>query len=265
LSDRFVAALIPAFQAEPWIAGVVERTRAQLATVLVVDDGSLDATGRRAAFAGAEVRRHAINAGKGAALRTGFRELLERGVDAVVTLDADGQHVPEQIPRLLEAWRIGADLVLGSRARQFREMAPLRRTSNQLSSRAISFAAGVQFADVQTGFRLYGRDLLERVPIRGDRFDAESGVVVAAARAGFRLADVPIELARADGRSTSHYRPVVDSLRIAVTVIRARLSALRPDGPWPPRHGVGHETSRETASEARQTASEARQTAREAR
>ncbi|HUP22786.1 MAG TPA: glycosyltransferase family 2 protein [Thermoanaerobaculia bacterium] len=265
MNDRLVAALIPAFQAEPWIAGVVERTRAQLATVLVVDDGSLDATGQRAALAGAEVRRHSMNSGKGAALRTGFRELLERGVDAVVTLDADGQHVPEQIPRLLGAWRSGADLVLGSRARQFREMAPLRRTSNRLSSRAISFAAGVCFDDVQTGFRLYSRELLERVPIRGDRFDAESGVVVAAARAGFRLVDVPIELARADGRATSHYRPVVDSLRIAVTVIRARLSARRLDAPLAPRPDVGHEASCETAREARETAREACETAREAR
>jgi hypothetical protein len=149
-------------------------------------------------------------------------------------------------------------------------MAPLRRASNRLSSRAISFAAGVSFDDLQTGFRLYGRELLERVPIRGDRFDAESGVVVAAARAGFRLVDVPIELARADGRSSSHYRPVVDSLRIAVTVIRARLSARRLDAPLAPRSDVpqeAHQTARvahQTAREAHQTAREAHQTAREA-
>jgi glycosyltransferase involved in cell wall biosynthesis len=239
VSGEQIAALIPAFQAAPWIAGVVERTRAQLATVLVVDDGSLDATGQRAALAGAEVLRHERNAGKGAALRTGFRELLERGFDAVVTLDADGQHLPEQIPRLLEARRGGADLVLGSRAHLFSEMSPLRRTSNRLSSRAISFAAGVRFDDVQTGFRLYGSSLLRQVPIRGDRFDAESSIVVAAARAGFRLADVPIDLARADGRSTSHYRPLVDSLRIARAVVRARLSALRLTPGTAPRNEAG--------------------------
>ena len=227
MSERLVAALIPAFQAEPWITDVVERTAAQLATVLVVDDGSTDATGQRAAAAGAAVLRHDRNSGKGAALRTGFQELIARGFDAVISLDADGQHVPEQIPRLLAAWRSGADLVLGSRAHRFSEMSPLRRASNRLSSRAISFAAGVRLADVQSGFRLYGRELLLRVPIRGDRFDAESGVVVAAARSGFRIHAVPVELARADGRVTSHYRPVVDSLRIAATVVRARLSARR--------------------------------------
>jgi glycosyltransferase involved in cell wall biosynthesis len=242
VSDHLAAALIPAFQAEPWISGVVKRTLALLETVLVVDDGSTDATGRLAASAGARVLRHPANSGKGAALRSGFRELLGLGFRAVVTLDADGQHIPEQIPRLLEAWNGGADLVLGSRAREFQQMSRLRRTSNRLSSRAISLAAGIRLDDVQTGFRLYGRELLSRVPIRGDRFDAESGVVVAAARAGFRIADVPIDLARADGRATSHYRPVVDSLRIAVTVVRARLAAI-PTAAAPPRAGSEVEAS----------------------
>jgi hypothetical protein len=220
-----LAALIPAFQAEPWIADVVRRSRAQLETVLVVDDGSRDQTARRAQDAGAEVVRHPSNRGKGAALRTGFAILLARGFAGIVTLDADGQHLPEEIAKLEAAWRSGAHLVLGARDHLFAGMSPLRRFSNTLSSRAISLAAGRSLSDVQTGLRVYDRALLEHVPVRGDRFEAESGMVVAAARAGFRIASVPTDLGFVDGRHTSHYRPVVDSLRIARAVLGARMRA----------------------------------------
>ena len=89
------------------------------------------------------------------------------------------------------------------------------------------FAAGVRLADIQTGFRIYSRCLLEATGFPEDRFEAESAVVVRAARRGFRIATVPVELGFADGRSTSHYRPVIDSLRIAEAVIRARLGTMK--------------------------------------
>jgi glycosyltransferase involved in cell wall biosynthesis len=220
------AAVIPAYQAERWVAGVVSGTLEQLEAVLVVDDGSSDATAQTARAAGAEVVRLPTNQGKGAALRRGFEEWLARGMDAVVTLDADGQHLPAEIPRLLAA-ASDADLVLGSRDHLFEDMTGLRRRSNALSSRAISFAAGLSLPDVQTGFRLYTRRLLEAVPVREDRFEAESAVVVRAARRGLRVRCVPIELAFADGTRTSHYRPLIDSLRIARAVIAARFERPR--------------------------------------
>jgi glycosyltransferase involved in cell wall biosynthesis len=216
-----VGAAIPAYQAERWIADVVAATLEQVELVLVIDDGSTDATGERARAAGAEVVQVPVNRGKGAALRRAFEEWLARGVDAVVTLDADGQHLPSEIPLLL-AGAEGADLVLGSRDHLFRGMSGVRRWSNTLSSRAISFAAGLALPDVQTGFRLYRRRLIEAVPLREDRFEAESAVVVRAARRGLRVRCVPVELGFVDGRSTSHYRPLLDSLRIARAVIAAR-------------------------------------------
>jgi glycosyltransferase involved in cell wall biosynthesis len=164
-----------------------------------------------------------VNRGKGAALVTAFRTLFARGCDAVVTLDADGQHLPEEIPKLLEAARGGADLVLGTRDHLFAEMVAARRVANRLSSWAISWAAGQSLSDVQTGFRLYTRRLVEATGFPEARFDAESAVVVRASRRGFRIATVPVRLGFADGRTTSHYRPLVDSLRIARSVMRARL------------------------------------------
>jgi len=218
-----IAAAIPAFQAAASVADVVRRTRAVIEEVLVVDDGSTDGTGDAARGAGADVVAHPANRGKGAALVTAFRTLFGRGCDAVVTVDADGQHLPEEIPRLLEAARGGADLVLGTRDHLFAEMVAARRVANRLSSWAISWAAGQRLSDVQTGFRLYTRRVVEATGFPETRFDAESAVVVRASRRGFRIVTVPVRLGFADGRTTSHYRPLVDSLRIARSVMRARL------------------------------------------
>lgn len=225
-----VAAAIPAYQAAATVGDVVRRTLAQVGDVVVVDDGSTDGTGDAARAAGARVTTHPVNRGKGAALATAFAELLGRadgngsaaGPAAVVTLDADGQHLPEEIPRLLDAWRAGADLVIGGREALFGEMSALRRLSNRASSRAISLLAGQSLADVQSGFRLYTPALLAATGFREPRFEAESAVVVRAVRRGLRVATVPVRLGFADGRVTSHYRPVADSLRIARAVVRAR-------------------------------------------
>jgi len=226
-STERVAAAIPAYQAAPTIAGVVTGTLAFLPEVLVIDDCSTDATAREAARAGARVLSLGVNRGKGVALKTAFDDLFARGASGVVTLDADGQHLPEEIPKLLAAAQPDADLVLGVRDHLFGAMSRVRRASNRLSSRAISLAAGQRLDDVQTGFRFYSRRLVERVGFPEARFEAESAVVVRAARAGFRVLTVPVHLAFADGRTTSHYRPLVDSLRIAGAVTRARLEALR--------------------------------------
>lgn len=223
-----VAAAIPAYQAAPSIVGVVQRTLMVLPDLLVIDDGSDDGTAGEARKAGAEVLSLALNQGKGVALRTAFETLFGRGFEAVVTVDADGQHLPEEIPKLIAGWQeTGADLVLGSRDHLFGSMCRLRRNSNRMSSRAISFAAGKRIGDVQTGFRLYTRGLIEIIGFPEPRFEAESAVVVRAARNGFRVVGVPVELGFADGRTTSHYRPLLDSLRIARAVIRARFEGRR--------------------------------------
>lgn len=216
-----VAATIPAYDAAPSIGAVVRGTLAILPDVLVIDDGSRDATADEARRAGASVVSFPENRGKGAALRHAFALLFERGVEAVVTLDADGQHLPDEIPRLLECMD-DADLVVGGREHLFSGMSPLRRTSNRLSSTVISLVAGARLGDVQSGFRLYHRRVIERTGFPECRFDAESAVVVRAARYGLHIVSVPVRLGFADGRLTSHYRPIVDSLRIARAVARAR-------------------------------------------
>jgi glycosyltransferase involved in cell wall biosynthesis len=191
--------------------------------VLVVDDGSADRTAEVAREAGAQVVSHAVNRGKGAALKTGFAYALQNGFDSVITLDADGQHLPSEIPKFLAARsETGADLIIGGRAHLFGQMLTHRRFANRFSAWSIAFASKTKVTDSQSGFRLYSAHFLRNVRLRSDGFDLESEVIVYAGCRGFKLITIPIDLGFVDGQSTSHYKPLADTLRIVWTVARAR-------------------------------------------
>lgn len=215
--------LIPALNAEPSIGAVIRDCKAVNDDVLVVDDGSADRTADVARAAGAQVVSHPVNRGKGAALKTGFAYAIEHGFDAVITLDADGQHLAREIPKFIAARaEAGADLIIGGRAHLFGEMLPRRRFANRFSARCIAFAAKTNVTDSQSGFRLYSASLLRAIRLRSDGFDMESEVIVQAGCRGFKVITIPIDLGFVDGQSTSHYKPLGDTMRIAWTVIRAR-------------------------------------------
>lgn len=223
MSAPKAVAIIPALNAERTLAQVVRDAKQLLDDVLVVDDGSSDRTAQVAREAGAVVLRHESNRGKGAALKTGFTWALEQGFEAAVTLDADGQHLAREIPKFVSAWRAGGgDLIIGGRAHLFGQMLPRRRNANRFSAWCISKASGVRVGDSQSGFRLYSAHLLRTLRLHADGFDMESEVIVRAGRRGFRITSIPIELGFVDGVATSHYKPLMDTLRIAWTVARAR-------------------------------------------
>ena len=222
MSER-VLVLIPAYNAAPSIGKIVTGCREQSESLLVIDDGSVDGTGDVAKSAGATVVRHEVNRGKGAALKTGFTWALEHGYDGVVTLDADGQHLPGEIPKLLAARaETGADLIIGGRSHLFDHMLPRRRIANRFSAWSIARAAGTRVTDSQSGFRFYSAKMLRSISLRSDGFDMESEVIVRAGRGGVRVITIPIELGFIDGLCTSHYKPLGDTLRIAWTVIKTR-------------------------------------------
>ncbi len=215
--------VIPALNAERSIGVVVRESKLVNDDVLVIDDGSSDRTSEMARDAGAQVIRHDVNKGKGAALKTGFAYALENNFEVVVTLDADGQHLPQEIPKFMTAYEeTGADLIIGGRAHLFPQMIPRRRFANRFSARSIAFASKTAVTDSQSGFRLYSAHLLRNVRLRSDGFDLESEVIVYAGCRRFKVVTIPIELGFVDGLSTSHYKPLADTLRIAWTVMRAR-------------------------------------------
>ena len=197
-------ALIPAFDEGPRVAGVVLGATAHL-PVLVVDDGSADDTAARAEAAGATVVVQRPNQGKGAALRAGFGWALARDFDAVVTLDADGQHDPAEIPIFLDAFeRTEADLIIGRR--DFAQMPPVRRLANRLGGLAMSWAAGRDIPDNQSGYRLLSRRLIEAIATSDEAgFEYEIEMITTCIRAGFRLEWVAVRTIYAG--EPSHIRP----------------------------------------------------------
>jgi glycosyltransferase involved in cell wall biosynthesis len=225
-----IVAVVPAHDEAPRIAAVVEAAREHL-PVLVVDDGSSDATADRARAAGATVIEQRPNQGKGAALRTGFRRALADGAEAILTLDADGQHDPAEIPRFLAAWSAVAvpedrpDLVIG--ARRFDSMPPVRRLSNVVGGRAFSWAVGRGIPDNQSGYRLLSRRLAEATLASdepGFAFEVEQ--ITTCIRMDGRIAWVPIRTIYAG--APSHIRPIAH-LREFVRIVRqARRDVRRP-------------------------------------
>lgn len=217
--DVSLLALIPAWNEADRLERIVSRARHHMA-VLVVDDGSTDSTASVAKQAGAEVVSHRVNQGKGVALRTGFRWALDHGAAGVVTLDADGQHEPNEIPTLVAAWRAtGADLVIGRR--DFSKMPFPRGQSNALGSWMLSRVLAQPIFDNQCGFRLYSKRLLETVDLRTQGFELEVEVIVETVAAGLDLAWVDVETIYGTGK-TSYFHPVLDSMRFLSTVWWAR-------------------------------------------
>jgi len=200
-----VIAVIPAYQAAATLDEVVRQTAEHL-PVLVVDDGSSDETSAVAEAAGAEVLRQPANQGKGAALRRGFRHALEEGIEAVLTLDADGQHDPACAPAFLEAWRTrGAPLIIGRR--DFGQMPLSRRIANNLGTQAFSWAVGRHIDDNQSGYRLVAHPLLPHL-LKSEEagFEFEVEMITDAIRAGLVIDWVPIPTIYED--AGSHIRPV---------------------------------------------------------
>ena len=213
-----IVALIPAHDEEPRIGAVVETAIRHL-PVIVVDDGSTDGTGAVARAVGATVIDQRPNQGKGAALRTGFRRALDDGAEAILTLDADGQHDPAEIPAFLAAWdaaRRQPELVIGRR--NFRAMPPLRRLSNVLGGRAFSWAVGRDIPDNQSGYRLVSRRLAEATLASdepGFAFEVEQ--ITTCIRLGGSIAWVSIRTIYAG--APSHIRPVAH-LREFIRIVR---------------------------------------------
>jgi glycosyltransferase involved in cell wall biosynthesis len=205
-------AVVPCFNESATIGGLVRSIRSHLSEVIVIDDGSRDATAEEARRAGARVIRHPDNLGKGAALRTGLAAALNAGWSWAVLLDGDGQHRPEDIPNLFNRARImNADLVIGNRMHAASAMTWLRWLTNRWMSRQLSRLTDSAMPDTQCGFRLLRLEAWRSLRHSSSRFEVDSEMVLLFAHYGYRVEFEPIPVIRSQRRS--HIRPLTDAWR----------------------------------------------------
>ena len=244
LTTGRIAVVVPALNEALRIRDVVQGALQHCPNVIVVDDGSDDGTADAIADLPVILLRHATRRGKGAGLRTGFAEALRCGFDAVVTMDGDGQHSADDIPRLIAAAnRRPGWIVIGARLRKRANQPLYRRLANQFGDWGIAWGTGYQVVDSQSGQRLYPSNVcaMACAGIPGEDFVFEAQVVMSAAQElGTRCVSIPIEArynvvhAAPDFRP-SHFRPLRDLWRITSHIV---LQCLRRGGLWQVRKRV---------------------------
>jgi glycosyltransferase involved in cell wall biosynthesis len=212
-----ICALIPAFNEAPYIANVVAGARQHVEKVVVIDDGSGDETAQIARAAGADCLRSQRNCGKASALRTGIAFACAQGFTHAITLDGDGQHLPEDIPAMLRvAEETGADLVIGARFFDRTLMPRARYFSNTVGSRLASALVGCKIQDSQSGFRLLRLDKLCETKLRSRCYELEMEILIKMARSGCTIAHAPVRMVYDDGQARSKMKPVRDTVRICL-------------------------------------------------
>jgi glycosyltransferase involved in cell wall biosynthesis len=216
-----LVAIIPAYNEALRIEFVIIETLKHL-PVLVVDDGSDDDTSQVSEQKGADVLLQKPNQGKGAALKAGFKRAIEQGFEAVVTLDADGQHDPAEIPKFIQSYEdTGADLIIG--ARDFSEMPLVRRIANGLGRHSFSWAMGETILDNQSGYRLISRRLMQDLTeIEQEGFEFEVEMIVSCVQHGYDLEWVEIRTIYAG--ESSHINPIKHLINYISLVLSTRRS-----------------------------------------
>ncbi len=215
--------VLPAYNAAKTIGPLVQSIKSQGLPVVVVDDGSTDNTAAIAAQHGALVISHLRNQGKGRALRTGFEHALRATYEAVVTMDSDGQHHPEDIPKFIQAAeRQHAGIVVGNRMGSA-VMPFMRRHTNRVMSRLISALSRQEIPDSQCGFRLIHREVLATVPLRSRHYEIETELLLAASRRRWKTISVPIQATYNNG-AVSYIRPLQDTVRFFMLLLRFLLN-----------------------------------------
>jgi glycosyltransferase involved in cell wall biosynthesis len=213
---------IPAFNEAATIGSLARQALALCPRVIIVDDCSTDGTARLVEGLSVTLLRHAGNLGKAAALKTAFAYAMDKGACGVITLDGDGQHDPADAPRLLRVWLAHPSAVIvGARLHDRAHFPRGRYYANRIACFWISWAAGQAIADTQSGFRIYPRPAMEMVlqgKTKSTRFTFESEILIEAARAGMPVLSVAIPGRYPAGARPSHFRPVLDIVKIILMV-----------------------------------------------
>ncbi len=216
-----IIAAMPAFNEEKYIAKMIIGCKKYVDKVIVVDDGSKDATVEIAEAMGAIVIKHPENSGYGAALRTIFKTAQEMKVDAMVIIDSDGQHNPNEIPKLLAPLNDGADLVVGSRFlnNNGKNIPRYRKIGMKVLDTVTNIAGGVNVSDSQSGFRAYGKKAIERIRINRDGMSAGSEILCQMKENDLKFKEVEI-YCNYNLEETSSQNPINHGVKILIQIFR---------------------------------------------
>ena len=213
-----ICVILPAYNNGKTVGAVIGGALRHVQDMVFIDDGSTDGTAEvLKGFPGITVVRHEENQGKGAALMSGFTKALELGFDHAISIDADGQHLPEEIPAFIAAIaRDPAAIYVGSRKRVGAKVSPFSRFANRFSDFWFWLESGASLPDTQCGFRGYPLRVVDRLRLKKKHYDFEVEVLVKAAWSGVPLKPVPVTAVYLPaGERVSHFRPVKDFLRIS--------------------------------------------------
>ena len=213
-------ACIPAYNEGKGITNVIKKTLKYVDKVVVCDDGSTDDTFQKSKNAGAIVIKHEKNLGKGAAMKSLFNRAKELNADIVVTIDGDGQFLPEEIPKLLTPIIDGrADLVIGNRFDNNSEMPSYRKLGNKVLDKMASMASQLPFRDTQSGFRAYSKKAIEIISIKTDGFGVDSEILVDASTKGLKITEEKVTVLYDTGLKTSTKNPISHSFEVVSSLI----------------------------------------------
>ncbi len=224
-------AIVPTYNVGSRVEGVVRGLAAVGCRAIVIDDGSTDSGSRDFGDADAVYLRVSHNQGKGHTILRGLKTALEDpGVGRIAVLDADGQHDPAELPRLLAAFdRENADLLIGAREFTGGQVPFRSRFGNVLTVHLLRLLLGVRLADTQSGYRVMSRRFAEAVlrEVPGGRYETEMRIVGLAIRGGYRIASEPIRTIYEPGNQTSHFRKIEDSIRVYGALVTAAFARRR--------------------------------------
>ena len=214
-----ICLLIPAYNEAQALGLLVKEVCARGFDVLVVDDGSSDASSSIARSAGAVVVVNSRNHGKGYSLQRGFDYILSRDYDALITLDGDGQHSPEDLDKFITLFeQKKPDIICGNRMRNPQGMPGVRFVTNKIMSGLISLVCRQKIYDTQCGYRLIRTEVLRNIQVSSTAFEIESEVLIKASKKGYRIVSVPIKTIYSNERSKIN--PFFDTVRFFVYIVR---------------------------------------------
>ena len=213
---------IPAYNEEKQIANVIQKCKPYVDKIIVCDDGSKDKTSEIAFKAGAIVLNHKKNEGKGKSMKTLFEYAKKIGADVMVTIDGDGQFLPEEIPKMIKPIiKEDVDIVIGYRFDDDEEMPSYRKIGNKMLDKFTNLASDLPFRDTQGGFRTYSKKAVNEINITTDGFGVDSEILIDASKKGLKIVEEKVTVIYNTGSSTSTKSPISHSTEVIVSLLES--------------------------------------------